>query len=63
MIETKVKLAEKKNTCYKEYISHMTPDEILPGVKEFIRAVKNDGMKTAIGSVSKNTMSILKVSI
>lgn len=58
--ETKVKLAEKKNTWYKEYISHMTPDEILPGVKEFIRAVKNCGMKTAIGSVSKNTMSILK---
>ena len=37
----------------------MTPDEILPGVKNFIDDIKSRGIKTTIGSVSKNTMTIL----
>lgn len=58
--ETKQELATKKNAWYVELISEMTPAEILPGAKEFIEKIRGMGIKTAIGSASKNTPAILK---
>lgn len=58
--EKKLQMAAQKNQWYVEYISSMTEDELLPGVKSFIFSVRDKGIKTAIGSVSKNTMTILK---
>lgn len=58
--ETKLKLAEKKNSWYVEYISKMDKSEILPGVEDCIKSLKQKNIKTAIGSASKNTMLILK---
>lgn len=57
--EEKIKLAEKKNSWYVEYISNMKSDEILPGAEEFLQVVRSIGIKTALGSVSKNSMTIL----
>jgi beta-phosphoglucomutase len=59
--EEKVKseLATKKNVWYVEYILKMTPDEILPGVISFLEQAKEKGLKTAIGSASKNAKTIL----
>lgn len=57
--ETKLKLAEKKNNWYRELISKMDESEMLPGVKDFINKLKNSNIKVAIGSSSKNTMTIL----
>ncbi|PKQ61130.1 beta-phosphoglucomutase [Labilibaculum filiforme] len=57
--ETKLELADKKNKNYLEYILKMTPDEILPGVKEFMNELKSNGVKIALGSASKNAMTIL----
>jgi beta-phosphoglucomutase len=57
--ETKLKLADKKNKNYLEYILKMTPDEILPGVKEFITELRSNEVKIALGSASKNAMTIL----
>src|ERR1700761_3804036 len=53
-------LANKKNEWYVEMISHMTPAEILPGAKEFLIACRNAGLKTALGSASKNSGTILE---
>ena len=53
-------LATEKNTWYVEMISHMKPDEILPGAKEFVQACRDAGIKTALGSASKNSMMILE---
>lgn len=58
--ETKLKLAEKKNNWYVEYISKMDESEILPGVKEFLTKLKEEGIKIALGSVSKNAGIILE---
>jgi len=58
--ETMEKLAEKKSTWYVEYISKMDESEILPGAKEFILRLRNEGVKTALGSASKNTPLILE---
>lgn len=55
----KTRLAEKKNNWYVEYISTMTKDEILPGVMDFLNLLKKNKIKVAIGSASKNTMTIL----
>ena len=49
-----------KNRWYVEYISRMTPEEILPGSLEFINELKKAGIKVAIGSASKNTPMILE---
>ncbi|WP_243392548.1 beta-phosphoglucomutase [Solitalea longa] len=53
------KMAAQKNDWYLELIGQMTPEDILPGAKEFVEACKVEGIKTAIGSASKNTLTIL----
>lgn len=52
-------LATRKNTWYVEMINRMTPAEILPGAKEFLEACRAEGIKTALGSASKNSGTIL----
>ncbi len=58
--ETKISLADKKNKNYVSYIEKMTSAEILPGVPAFLKELKNNRIKTAIGSASKNTPLILQ---
>jgi beta-phosphoglucomutase len=53
-------LATLKNTWYVDMISHMTPAEILPGAKEFLLTCRTAGLKTALGSASKNSTMILE---
>ncbi len=53
-------LAAMKNEWYVEMINKMTPAEILPGAKEFLETCRNAGLKTALGSASKNSSTILK---
>ena len=58
--EKKAQLAAQKNEWYLELVSQMTPANILPGVTDFFVQVKAAGLKTAIGSVSKNARLILE---
>jgi beta-phosphoglucomutase len=58
--ETKSQLAARKNDWYVEYISNMDESEILPGVVEYVKSIRAKGIKTAIGSASKNTPLILE---
>ncbi len=58
--EEKEKAATEKNGLYRSFISKMTPDEILPGVEDFLKEVKAAGLKTSIGSASKNTPLIME---
>ncbi len=53
-------LIKKKNDIYVEYISTLTPDDILPGIPGFLKATKAAGIKTAVASVSKNAPAVLK---
>jgi beta-phosphoglucomutase len=52
-------LATQKNTWYMEMVNQMKPDEILPGAKEFVAVCRKAGIKIALGSASKNSMTIL----
>lgn len=56
----KLSLATQKNDRYVEFLGTLTQADILPGVLPFLQALKERGIKTAIGSASKNTMLILK---
>lgn len=51
---------ESKNGWYLEYINKIGPEEILPGVSEFLAAVRAAGIQTALGSASKNAVLILE---
>lgn len=59
-VNEKQAYAAKKNEQYVASISHMNPDEILPGAREFLDAVRAAGIKTALGSASKNAPTILE---
>lgn len=58
--EEKDALATRKNGYYKEFITKLTPDDILPGAKKTLDDLRANGIKVAIGSSSKNTPIILK---
>ncbi|MBU3154894.1 beta-phosphoglucomutase [Clostridium estertheticum] len=57
--DAKIKLADKKNIWYVEYISKLTPADIFPGVIAFLKSIKINRLKIALGSASKNSMLIL----
>lgn len=49
-----------KNAWYLEDINKIGPEEILPGVSQFLTSVRAKGIKTALGSASKNAVLILE---
>ena len=58
--EEKEKLITKKNDNYIELIKQITPDDILPGISDFINEAKNNKLKLAVASVSKNAQTVLE---
>lgn len=58
--EEKFTLAEKKNDMYVKSLSTLSPNDVLSGVNEFITYLRNNEIKTAVGSASKNTPVILE---
>ncbi|WP_142413636.1 beta-phosphoglucomutase [Hathewaya massiliensis] len=59
-LEQKKEMAERKNNYYKELIKNLTKDDILPGVKNILKGLKEKNIKVAIGSSSKNSSAILQ---
>lgn len=57
--EEKQKMAELKNSWYLEMIGRLKPDEILPGVIEFLNSLKVNGIKSAVCSASKSALFII----
>ena len=55
----KEELAARKNDWYVDMITKMTPAEVLPGAREFVESCQASGIKTALGSASKNSETIL----
>jgi len=51
---------EEKNKDYLKYISNMDESEILPDVTKVLGYLKEKGIPMALGSASKNAISILK---
>lgn len=56
----KKKLVDKKNTIYCDLLKDMSPQDLDPQVKRTLDLIKARGIKTAIGSSSKNARLILR---
>jgi beta-phosphoglucomutase len=60
MTETeKAEAAAKKNGWYVEYLRSLDESALLPGSREFLELLRGEGIKTALGSASKNAPLIL----
>ena len=58
--EEKIRLASRKNAHYLELIEAINPDYILPGINLLLQQNKEAGIRTALGSASKNAPRILE---
>lgn len=58
--EEKKLLMDRKNQYYKELITTITPDDLLPGVADLIKKLKENGYKLALASASKNAKTVIK---
>ncbi len=58
--EEKLALADRKNNIYVRSLAGLDRSAVLDGVFEFIDHIKSMGIKTAVGSASKNTPMILE---
>lgn len=54
------KMTFEKNEDYLSYVRQMTKDDVLPGVTEFVKKLKDLGYPIALGSASKNAKHILE---
>ena len=58
--EEKLRFAEEKNELYRDLLAEMSPSDISDEVRKTLSALRERGLKLAIGSSSKNTPLILK---
>ncbi len=59
-LDEKREMAERKNVHYRELLKALSPADILPGVADVIKALKDRRVKIAIGSSSKNAHATLR---
>ena len=52
--------AEIKNNYYVKSLENLSEKDVLPGVAELLERLKANGIKTAVGSASKNAILILE---
>lgn len=57
----KVKLATEKNTWFTDFIATMKAEEIFPGVKSLLGKLKENNIKVALASSSKNAQYVIDV--
>lgn len=58
--EQMVEMMERKNRYYQELLKQVTPDDLLPGVRNLLDAVRAMSMKIALGSASKNAREVVQ---
>ena len=56
----KTEMASRKNGYYVELVNKLDKSAIIKGAENFVKAVKKAGLKTAVGSSSKNSKLILE---
>ena len=47
-------MMERKNNYYLELIQTIRPDDLLPGARELLEEIRAAGLKSALGSASRN---------
>lgn len=54
-----IRYADMKNAVYREMIQGMTPDDLMPQARNLLNACREQGLRTAVASASRNTRDIL----
>jgi beta-phosphoglucomutase len=52
-------MMERKNNYYLEFIREISPRDLLPGARELLEEIRSAGLKSALGSASKNAGEVL----
>ena len=53
-------MMERKNRYYLEFIREVTPGDLLPGARPLLEEIHAAGLKSAIGSASKNAPEVIR---
>lgn len=59
--EEKEKYANRKNAWFVEYIESIRPEEIFQSVPELIQSIRDQGIKVALASSSKNAPRVIEL--
>jgi beta-phosphoglucomutase len=55
-----LEMMERKNKYYLELIREITPHDLLPGARELLEEIRAAGLKSAVGSASKNAPEVVE---
>ena len=58
--EEKLKLAYDKNQYYVELIEQVTENDLLPGIEDLLKELKQKEIKIGLASASKNAMTVIQ---
>jgi beta-phosphoglucomutase len=58
--EKMLEMMERKNNYYLELIREITPKDLLPGARELLEEIRQAGLKSALGSASKNAPDVIR---
>ena len=53
-------MMERKNKYYLEFIHAINSSDLLPGARELLEEIRNAGLKSALGSASKNAREVIQ---
>lgn len=59
-VEEILEMMERKNSYYLEFIRDITPRDLLPGARELLDEIHAAGLKSALGSASKNAPEVVQ---
>ena len=55
-----LQMMERKNNYYLEFIREVSPNDLLPGARELLEEIHKAGLKSALGSASKNAPDVVR---
>ena len=55
-----LEMMERKNNYYLEFIREVSPKDLLPGARELLEEIHQAGLKSALGSASKNAREVIE---
>jgi beta-phosphoglucomutase len=53
-------MMERKNEYYLEFIRDISPKDLLPGARELLEEIRKAGLKSGLGSASKNAREVVE---
>jgi beta-phosphoglucomutase len=53
-------MMERKNRYYLEFIKDISPRDVLPGARELLEEIRAAGLRSALGSASKNAREVVE---